>query len=78
MDTVCVRPFAGGIEYMGWDVRNCARCSKAENGCEIAEALAVACLGDGTIPLEISARLGVTESASWLDRGCPEIEMGGA
>ena len=39
MDTVCVRPFAGGIEYMGWDARNCARCSKAENDCEIAEAI---------------------------------------
>ncbi|MEM7289457.1 MAG: hypothetical protein AAF412_03630 [Pseudomonadota bacterium] len=69
-----VRPFSNGDEFMRWEARNCARCTKQwqhglpeNSSCKIEQQLALACLDDGTIPLNIYQRMG-SGSAT-----CPEF-----
>lgn len=64
-----VRPFANGFEYYAWIERNCGRCVRftPEPTCEIEEALALACLGTGTISREIADRVGYAPERIYLD-----------
>ena len=72
------RPFSNGSQYMDWEESNCNRCSKGAppdadsyDGmrCDIQRALAEACFGDGTVPVQIAERMG------YLDH-CPPRQYG--
>lgn len=52
-----IRPFSNGTEYTSWTSTNCDRCQNFDN-CEIASAIDLASLDDGTIDLEIAVRAG--------------------
>ena len=61
-----ITPFSSGTEAMIWESRNCDLCAKQWDGnlskdaeCKIEEAIALAAIGDHTIPLEMWKRAGV-------------------
>lgn len=78
------RPFSQGTQYLDWQEANCCRCRKyhVKNGevvapiCELEEALALACIGDGMISGEHAARLGLPEN-TWSRWKCLEFEPEG-
>lgn len=52
-----VSPFPNGTSYMVWTEVNCDRCTK-NDGCKLADALAVACCPDGQIAAEVAQAIG--------------------
>lgn len=55
-----VRLFSNGEEYRTWNHNNCDTCVKRPT-CFLEEAIAAACMLDGTVSLDVAARLGVPD-----------------
>lgn len=79
---VGIRPFHSGSEFYYWESSNCSKCSKSfanmqkqntsgEGPCDLDNALTVACVGTGKIPMDIALRLGYAEDK--IERSCPEF-----
>jgi hypothetical protein len=62
-ETDRVRVFSNGEAYRTWLHNNCRLCVKRPD-CPLEEALASACVLDGTIRSDIAARLGVPADGS--------------
>lgn len=58
-----VRIFSNGDAYRGWLYNNCDRCVKRPT-CFLEESIASACILDGTISLDVAARLGMPKDGS--------------
>lgn len=63
------RPFCNGTDFMLWEDRNCARCSRSGQqpdgeylwgACPLEDALTEACVGSGRIPLALARAYGAT------------------
>jgi hypothetical protein len=74
-----VRPFSNGSEYEFWSSHNCESCRKDYDPetdvtlCPMEGAIALAAVGDGTIPDDLAARIGVeTEPYVRLRDRCKE------
>ena len=75
-----VRIWANGTEFEIWEHNNCDRCVKAPTMnwggcCDLNDAIALACVGDGTVAPEIAARLGYAGSPAFW---CREFQGRGA
>jgi len=63
-------PFSNGTEYMSWQSHNCDQCIKYESesktpdtaGCKLAFYIDLACVSDGTIPIDIANQIGITNN----------------
>ena len=53
-----IRLFSNGDEYRSWSYNNCSRCVK-RLACDLEEAIASACVLDGTVGRGVAQRLGV-------------------
>lgn len=76
-----VTAFSNGSQYLDWQCANCEVCRRFNNdaddfGCDIAEALGVACILDGTVEAEIARRANVTlyGAAGHYNWPCGELE----
>ena len=77
-----VHIWSNGTEFMIWEENNCSRCVKAPTAnwggaCDLNDAIAVACIDDGTFAPEVATRLGYAgEPRFWCKefqgRGKPE------
>jgi len=70
-----IRIFSNGDQYRTWQHNNCDRCVKRPT-CPLEEAIASACVRDGTIAQDIATRLGMPDD----DRGrwwCKELQTWG-
>jgi len=76
------RPFANGSQYWSWFGGNCDQCKKykedPETGvevpgeCEIADALGMAAMDNGSVAGSIAARMGYKPGAHAYIWHCPE------
>ena len=75
-----VRAFGNGEAYRQWTYNNCRLCLSAPS-CDLEEALASACVLDGTVSAEVAARLGKPANGSdrwWCDEQRLEQTGGGS
>ena len=69
--------FSNGTQYADWLDSNCLRCKKydyanPEQSCEIDNAISMAAMSDGQVPLEIFDRMGAKSgNYIWM---CPEVD----
>lgn len=75
-----IHPFSTGSQYADWEDKNCFDCWKYRpkrsggNGCVLSNALAEACIGEGTITQKIADRIGYDPNANDYTWDCPERE----
>jgi hypothetical protein len=70
--------FSNGSQYMDWDNRNCAKCSKitwdkdgnAVTSCKLYDAICMAAIDAGEVDAETAKRLGYKPGLYTWD--CPE------
>lgn len=67
-----VRLFANGEEYRTWQWNNCVRCTKRPT-CDLEEAMASACVLDGTVAPDVAARVGLPDGFQGKPAWCPEF-----
>lgn len=66
-----VRLFSNGSEWASWAHYNCDHCTK-QRPCELEQAIGLAYFTDGTAPLDVAERLGITTDG--YDVRCSERE----
>ena len=76
--TTKIRPFSTGTQYIDWQDANCCRCQRGGEdgqgvGCEIADALGEACIGDGEVSEDIARRMGHTLFPDYYNWPCTEF-----
>ncbi len=69
-----ISPFDNGSHFLDWNNWNCCRCTKGGDdgmgvGCEISDALTLACCMKGEVSPDIAARMGYTEAHAAFHAG---------